>query len=202
MQRSTLNDVTCPIARALNRVGEWWSTLILRDTLNGFSRFDEIQKSLGIAPNMLTRRLNDLVAEELLERRQYCEKPPRFEYIPTERGRDFMPVIVALLAWGNKHFTPEGENLLLVDRETGKAINPILVDANSGKPITPSNHTLSAGPAACEEMQKRIAFITAKREDPSLRPTFLFETPLDRTTLAKTTAASNPARQSPHAVEK
>jgi len=71
----------CPIARSLERVGEWWSILILRDALHGLTRFDEFQKSLGIAPNMLTRRLNALVEGGLLERRRYSERPPRDEYL-------------------------------------------------------------------------------------------------------------------------
>ena len=73
----------CPIARSLEHVGEWWSILILRDALHGMTRFDEFQRSLGIAPNMLTRRLNALVEAGLLERRRYSEHPPRDEYVPT-----------------------------------------------------------------------------------------------------------------------
>ena len=78
--------MVCPIARGLERVGEWWSILILRDALHGMTRFDEFQKSLGIAPNMLARRLNALVHAGLLERRRYSERPPRDEYLPTARG--------------------------------------------------------------------------------------------------------------------
>src|ERR1700710_73481 len=119
MQRTNLGHEQCPIARSLERVGEWWSILILRDALHGFRRFDEFQKSLGIAPNMLTRRLNALVEAGLLERRRYSEHPPRDEYVLTPRGRDFRPVLIALLAWGNRHFAPEGASVLLVNAETG-----------------------------------------------------------------------------------
>ena len=104
--------MACPIARGLERVGEWWSILILRDALHGMTRFDEFQKSLGIAPNMLARRLKSLVDAGLLERRRYSERPPRDEYLPTARGHDFRPILVALLAWGNKHFAPEGPSVL------------------------------------------------------------------------------------------
>src|ERR1700754_3932307 len=119
MRHKSFDTMTCPIARSLERVGEWWSILILRDALRGTTRFDEFQKSLGIAPNMLTRRLNALVDTGLLERRRYSEHPPRDEYVPTARGRDFRPVLIALLAWGNKHFAPEGASGRLVDTETG-----------------------------------------------------------------------------------
>src|ERR1700757_3563644 len=97
-------DSQCPIARGLERVGEWWSILILREAFLGATRFDQFQKNLGIAPNMLTRRLNTLVESELFERRPYSERPLRYEYVLTPRGRDFRQVLWALLAWGNKHF--------------------------------------------------------------------------------------------------
>jgi DNA-binding HxlR family transcriptional regulator len=119
MRRKSLDKMPCPIARSLERVGEWWSMLIMRDALHGLKRFDEFHNSLGIAPNMLTRRLNALVEAGMLERRRYSEHPPRDEYIPTARGRDFRPVLLALLAWGNRHFAPEGASVQLLDAETG-----------------------------------------------------------------------------------
>src|SRR3954471_24578690 len=135
MQRKSFGTMQCPIARSLERVGEWWSILILRDALHRVTRFDEFQNTLGIAPNMLTRRLNALVDAGLLERRRYSERPPRNEYLLTERGRDFRPVLVALLAWGNKHFAPEGASVQLVDTETGATVDPIMVDSATGRPI-------------------------------------------------------------------
>ena len=145
----------CPIARSLERVGEWWSMLILRDALHGFTRFDQFQKSLGIAPNMLTRRLDGLVRAGLLERRRYSEHPPRFEYVPTERGRDFRPVLIALLSWGNKHFAPEGASVLLVDRQSGEPAEPIFVDRKSGRPISDADHCFTVGPAAPDRTRLR-----------------------------------------------
>src|SRR3984893_4808571 len=128
MQHKSFRNMPCPIARSLERVGEWWSMLIMRDALHGLSRFDEFQKSLGIAPNMLARRLNALVEAGLLERHRYSARPPRDEYRPTARGRDFRPVLVSLLAWGNKHFAPEGPSVILVNRNTGAAVDPVLAD--------------------------------------------------------------------------
>ena len=129
MQRKSFADMPCPIARSLERVGEWWSILILRDAFAGVTRFDAFRESLGIAPNMLTRRLNSLVSAGLLERRRYNARPPRYEYVPTTRGRDFFPVLVALLTWGNKHFAPDGKRVVVADRKTGKSADPILVDS-------------------------------------------------------------------------
>ena len=96
MQRKSFGKMPCPIARSLERVGEWWSILIIRDALHGFTRFDEFQKSLNIAPNMLTRRLSTLVNGGLLERRCCSQRPPRYEYVLTDMGREFRSVIVAM----------------------------------------------------------------------------------------------------------
>jgi len=155
MQRKSFGNMPCPIARSLERVGEWWSILILRDALHGMTRFDKFQKSLGIAPNMLTRRLNALVEAGLLERRRYSERPPRDEYVPTGRARDFRPILGALLAWGNKHFAPEGASVLLVNAETGDAVDPILVDRATGRPIKEPQYAFAAGPVAGERTRRR-----------------------------------------------
>src|ERR1700746_2208528 len=128
MQRKSFDKMPCPIARSLERVGEWWSMLIMRDALHGFTRFDEFQKILGIAPNMLTRRLNALVEAGLLERRRYSEHPPRDEYVPTARGRDFRPVLFSLLAWGNRQFAAEGASVQLINLRTGAKVEPVVVD--------------------------------------------------------------------------
>jgi DNA-binding HxlR family transcriptional regulator len=164
MQRKSFGNMQCPVARSLERVGEWWSILILRDALHGFTRFDQFQKSLGIAPNMLTRRLNALVEAQLLERRRYSEHPPRDEYVLTARGRDFRPVIVALLAFGNKHFAPEGASVLLVDARTGREADPVLVDRVSGQPIEEPDYVYVPGPAAGERTRRKFAAAAAKHE--------------------------------------
>ena len=149
--------MSCPVARGLERVGEWWSILIIRDALQGLTRFDQFEQSLGIAPNMLTRRLSALVKAGLLERRRYSERPPRYEYVLTERGRDFRSVLVALQVWGSKHFAPEGVSVMLVDATTGKPAEPVLVDRVTGHPMADSRYRLAPGPAASESTRKRLA---------------------------------------------
>jgi DNA-binding HxlR family transcriptional regulator len=133
--------------------------LILRDALQGMTRFDEFQKSLGIAPNMLTRRLQALVEAGLLERRRYSEHPPRDEYILTARGRDFQPVLIALLAWGNKHFAPEGASVQWINTKTGQPVEPILVDRATGRAIQRPDYAPAAGPAAGERTRRRYAAV-------------------------------------------
>src|SRR5215510_10532153 len=130
MQRKSFGRMPCPIARSLERVGEWWSMLIMRDALHGFTRFDQFQKSLGIAPNMLSRRLEALVEAGLLERRRYSEHPPRDEYVPTARGRDFRPVLI-----------------------------PLMVDKATGRPIQAPEYRMAAGPAAPERTRRRYAMV-------------------------------------------
>jgi DNA-binding HxlR family transcriptional regulator len=124
----------CPVARALLRVGDAWSLMILRDAAYGRTRFDQFAKSLGIAPNILTRRLAGLVEAGLLEKRRYSEKPPRDDYLLTERGRDFLPVLAAIGAWGAKHFG-EGGVSRMVDGECGDTIDPVVVDRRTGRPV-------------------------------------------------------------------
>lgn len=157
MQRKSFGLMQCPIARSLERVGEWWSILIMRDALHGMTRFDQFQKNLGIAPNMLTRRLNALVEAGLLERRRYSERPPRGEYVVTERGRDFQPVVWSLLVWGNRHFAPEGASVVLINRRTGKAADPVLVDRATGEALDEPNYGMGPGPAADERVRRRYS---------------------------------------------
>jgi DNA-binding HxlR family transcriptional regulator len=130
MQRKSFADMACPIARSLEHVGEWWSMLILRDAFAGVTRFDGFQQSLGIAPNMLARRLGALVDAGMLERRRYQERPPRDEYVLTARGRDFHPVLVELVAFGRKHFAAPGHPVAkryagVFARSAGRAAAPV-----------------------------------------------------------------------------
>jgi DNA-binding HxlR family transcriptional regulator len=163
MRRKSFNTMQCPIARSLERVGEWWSILILRDAFHGLTRFDQFQKSLDIAPNMLTRRLNALVEAGLLERHRYSERPPRDEYLLTERGRDFRPVLWAMLAWGNKHFAPEGASVVVVDSATGAPAEPLLVDRDTGRPLAEPAFRSAPGPAADERTKRKLTVAQPSR---------------------------------------
>lgn len=166
MQRTSFGQMPCPVARSLERVGEWWSILILRDAFYGLTRFDQFRSSLGIAPNMLTRRLKALVEAGLLERRLYQTRPPRHDYVLTAMGRDFRPVLWTLAAWGNRHLSPEGQSIVLIDPTTGAAIDPVVVDARTGRPLSEGVRVV-AGPAADERMRGRLAPRTAMEEPPT-----------------------------------
>ena len=102
----------CPVAQALEIVGERWTLLIIRDVFLGLRRFDQLQESLGVARNVLTDRLNRLVEEGILERVQYSERPPRFEYRLTKTGRELNVALTALRQWGDAHLSEKPPRLL------------------------------------------------------------------------------------------
>jgi DNA-binding HxlR family transcriptional regulator len=162
VRRKSFENLECPIARSLERIGEWWSVLILRDAFLGATRFEQFQQSLGIASNTLARRLAALVEAGMLEKRRYSERPPRDEYVLTEQGRDFRPVLWALLAWGNRHFAPEGASVLIVDAETGAPADPVLMDAISLRPLKAPSFRTAPGPAATKTFRTQHgAFVPA-----------------------------------------
>ena len=157
MRRTSFQKMHCPIARSLERVGEWWSMLILRDALHGYTRFEEFRENLDIAPNILTTRLARLVEDGFLEKRQYSAHPPRFEYVPTQRGRDFRPVLLSLMAFGNKHFAPEGAMVEVINTKSGKPADIGVFDRATGLPIAAPNYAMVPGPAAPARVKARYA---------------------------------------------
>src|SRR6266516_2846567 len=114
----------CSVARALEVVGERWSLLILRDALFGFTRFEDFREGLGIASNVLTARLERLVSEGLLERRLYQERPERFEYLLTDKGRGLAPALLMLMKWGDEHYPTEaGPPVVTLHRACGGKVD-------------------------------------------------------------------------------
>jgi DNA-binding HxlR family transcriptional regulator len=160
MRRTRFDNRECPVAQALEIIGEWWSLLIIRDAFRGLRRFEAFQASLGIARNMLSRRLKALVAAGILEKRAYSERPRRHEYRLTAKGRALMPVIVSLLVWGNRWAAPAaGPTTLLVDRATGQPIEPYLTIA--GTPLRADEISLAAGSGAGAETRAAFALMRA-----------------------------------------
>jgi DNA-binding HxlR family transcriptional regulator len=157
VQHTSFEGAECPIARGLELVGEWWTMLILRDAFDGFTRFDQFEANLGIAPNTLTRRLTSLVDAGLLERRRYSAHARRYEYVLTPRGREFRPVILALYAWMDRDLAPERRSMVLTDLETGAEVQPVLVDRATGRPIEDIDVIFSPGPAASDRIRFRLA---------------------------------------------
>jgi DNA-binding HxlR family transcriptional regulator len=163
MTRRAFDPRQCPVGRTLERVGDTWSLMILRDALQGLSKFDQFEKSLGVAPNILTQRLAALVEAGFLERQPYQERPLRHEYVLTDLARDFAPVMTALMAFGNRHFAAEGIASQMVDATTGLPAEPVLVDRRSGKLMDDPDFVYAAGPAAGPFVLERVAQVARGR---------------------------------------
>jgi DNA-binding HxlR family transcriptional regulator len=142
----------CSIAKALEVIGERWSLLIVRDVMNGRRRFDELQKGLGIARNVLSTRLQHLVEEDILERRPYQSGPERYEYFLTEKGLDLWPSLVALLGWGDRHSpTPAGPPMLIVHKGCGGPVNDRGVCESCGELLHARSARALPGPGLGDE---------------------------------------------------
>ncbi|GAB3151361.1 winged helix-turn-helix transcriptional regulator [Microbispora hainanensis] len=102
MQRTRFGDMACSIARTLDVIGEPWSPLILRNVMVGISRFDQLQRNLGISRKVLTERLRWLVDNDVLERRRYSERPPRYEYALTAKGTELCDLLMVMVRWGDR----------------------------------------------------------------------------------------------------
>ena len=147
MRHSALHDQPCSIARTVAVLGERWTLVILRQAFQGQRRFEDMQRGLGIARNILADRLGRLVEEGILERRPYQERPPRYEYRLTRKGRDLYPVLVALMQWGDRYTTGEaGPPVLLVHEPCGHETAPEFVCSHCGEPIDPRDVRPRAGP--------------------------------------------------------
>lgn len=170
MERTSFGDAPCAIARSLDVLGDWWTPLIIRECLYGVHRFGELQRWLGIGRNILTRRLALLVEQGLLEKRQYQDRPARFEYLLTDKGYDAAKVLVALMAFGEAwSFGRENEPVRLFSRETGRRVRPELVDAESGDPIDVRRLYAGPGPSfprAERVRRERFAEYYQRREGP------------------------------------
>ncbi|HEX3317092.1 MAG TPA: helix-turn-helix domain-containing protein [Solirubrobacteraceae bacterium] len=148
MLSRTYDNQVCSIARSLEVVGERWTVLILRDAFLGLRRFDEFQRSLGIARNVLSDRLDRLVDEGIFERRLYNEHPPRSEYRLTDRGRDLFPTVFSLMRWGDKHAAPGGPPRVVRHRGCGGAIDDHLRCERCGEALTGREVETLPGPGA------------------------------------------------------
>jgi DNA-binding HxlR family transcriptional regulator len=127
MRRTSFAEMPCSVARTLEVVGEWWTMLVIREAFNGVRRFDDFQARLGIARNVLASRLQSLVDNEVLERRQYQDRPPRCEYRLTQKGRELYPVLISMLNWGDKWLAGEAGPPVKLTHQCGHAPEPQMI---------------------------------------------------------------------------
>lgn len=147
MRRSNFGEMHCSIAQTLERIGDWWTLLILRDLYAGLQRFDELAGDLGISRNLLTLRLRHLVDSGIISRELYQERPPRHRYTLTEAGQDLIPILMALTAWGDRWATPPGgPPLRFRHTSCGHHFVPEVTCSECGEAVDPDGVRLEPGP--------------------------------------------------------
>lgn len=149
MQRTDTSTWPCTIARSANILGDGWNLLIIRDACLGRRRFEDFQRSLGIGRNILAARLNQLVAEGVLRRVEYHQRPARFEYRLTDKGREVYPILAAMAAWGDRWLTgPEGSPLQLHHNACGHDMHAEVTCSECHRPIDVRETVARAGSGA------------------------------------------------------
>ena len=139
VKRTSLEHDTCPVARSLDAIGDWWSMLIIRDALLGTTRFGEFQKKLGLAKNILTVRLRALVDQGILKTAPASDGSAYQEYLLTPKGRGVFPILVALRQWSEEFDgKPEEIGTILVDKENGKPVRRLELHSQDGRLLTAS----------------------------------------------------------------
>jgi DNA-binding HxlR family transcriptional regulator len=151
----TYEGQVCSVAGALETLGERWTILIIRDAFLGVRRFDDFQRRLGISRGVLTARLEWLCEEQILERRRYQERPERFEYRLTEKGRDLWPVLMALMRWGDRYEAEDGPPRIVLHRGCGGEVTEQLTCAKCDAELTVRDVEQRPGPGALSAVLPR-----------------------------------------------
>lgn len=150
MRRKSFEDMNCSVAQTLEVVGEWWSMLIIRDAFLGVTRFDDFQARLGISRNILSERLDHLVDRGVLERQRYQDRPPRYAYVLTDKGRDLWPVLAALRQWGDRWEAPDGPPVVVEHLACGHPVEVVPTCGHCGEPLDSRSVSVHPGPGAKE----------------------------------------------------
>lgn len=155
--RTSLGDVNCSIARTMDIIGDAWTALILRDVFAGLSRFDQFQQDLALSSKTLAARLDRLVEEGILERRAYSDHPPRYDYLPTDKGADLFPVIAAVMHWGDRWTAgPDGPPAIIHHHRCDAHTTAAVVCEHCSEPLRLHEITAEAGPGGTTGDRTRI----------------------------------------------
>ncbi|GEM_PF-659605 len=157
--KKDLKEINCSLAQALAVVGDWWSLLVMRDVFLGNRRFNEIKRSLGIASNMLHRRLDDLVAAGVVTRDDSDGRP---SYGLSARGMALVPPLIGILQWGDAEFAPDGPPIIFVDGR-GRRLARIRLENEDGEPVDPAQLRPTVGPGANQQTRAAFAAKAAAR---------------------------------------
>jgi len=143
VKRTSLKGASCPVARSLDAIGDWWSLLIVREAFLGRRRFSEFQRSLGLAKNILTVRLRALVDRGILTTEPASDGSAYRDYVLTPKGRGLFPILVALRQWSEEFDERPAEiATMLVDRESGRPVRKLALCAEDGRPLAPDDTIL------------------------------------------------------------
>ncbi len=157
MKRLSFSDQRCSLAQALEVIGEWWTLLIIREAYFGTRRFSDFQSRLGIARNVLSDRLDRLVENGLLQREPASPGAKRVHYRLTDKGRDLVTAVVALMQWGDRWVSgPDNAPVRMVDRATGAEIDDVQVRSQDGRPLAFHDIGLQPGPGADQAIHERF----------------------------------------------
>lgn len=147
MKWQDIGDIPCSIARSLAVLGDRWTLMVLRNCFLGIKRFDDFQTNLGVTRHVLAERLQRLVEAEVLCKVAYQQKPERFEYRLTEKGRDLYPVLMALVSWGDKWLDEgRGAPLEYIHQSCGHKFRPVMVCSECGEALSPKQVMPVIGP--------------------------------------------------------
>ncbi len=147
MERTSFADMRCSLARTLEKIGDWWTPLILRDLFLGVRRFDALVEDLGISRNLLTSCLRALELQGMISRRAYQQKPLRHDYALSDAGRDLVPILLALTAWGDRWAQPEeGAPLLFRHKNCGHMFVPRVTCSACGETVAAEAVDVLPGP--------------------------------------------------------
>ena len=148
MRRMSFEDMNCSVAQTLEVVGEWWTLLIVRDALFGVTRFDDFRARLGIARNVLTQRLEHLVAHGILTREPYQQNPVRYDYRLTAKGRALWSVVNAMRQWGDEWAAPDGPPIQAVHKNCGHVADTVPTCSSCGEHVHTGDLQPVYGPGA------------------------------------------------------
>jgi DNA-binding HxlR family transcriptional regulator len=167
MRWSEIGEQTCSVARALSVVGDRWTMMVLRDSFLGTRRFADFQRHLGAARNLVADRLAKLVEHGILERRPYQDRPLRHEYVLTEKGLGLQPVLLSLVAWGDRWMDEAGQGppIETVHTGCGEPMHLRAVCSECGEPLTAANVTPRLGAPLKELAKSTQAMKLAQLED-------------------------------------
>ena len=141
---SKLTPRVCSITDALSIVGDRYALLVARELRYGRTRFQDIAASTGAPRDVLTARLRKLELAGVIERRRYCEHPPRYEYLLTEAGKELQPILLALKEWGDRHCNPGAEPVVF-QHTCGADFHPLTICAACREPLRDGELTVTGG---------------------------------------------------------